>query len=118
MWVNVKRTLNWEIDSAPGELRDKKGRIETKLKDMAEIYHDSLDDKIVKIVQDMESFEESEEEETEALQSMFPRMTTEEFTFSPVEESDIEEILRNLPSKTSTGDDGISYVELKDALSP
>ena len=32
IWLNVRRSMNWETEGAPGELRNKHGKIETKLK--------------------------------------------------------------------------------------
>ena len=45
MWLNVRRTMNWETEGAPGELRNKKGKIETKLSEVAEVYYDSLEER-------------------------------------------------------------------------
>ena len=39
----------------------------------------------------------------------------EQFNFQKVTLEEVEEILLNLPRKTSAGDDQISYIEIKDA---
>ena len=51
----------------------------------------------------------------DALNKIFVKQPDEEFQFSLVDQSKVEEILCNLPKKTSCGDDEISYMELKDS---
>ena len=63
----------------------------------------------------MEEFTETEEEERSSLEEMFPRNAANSFNFSPIQRTKVKKIIKNLPSKSSFGDDEISYNEIKDA---
>ena len=99
MWLNVKRTMNWETEGAPGELRNKKSKVETKLEAVAEVFHDSLEEKVLNIVKEMEPFEETYAEEKKALENTFPRKSNEVFEFNQIEEEKVVKILKSLPAK-------------------
>ena len=59
LWTAARRVWNWEEDGPPLELRDKRNRVESKLEKVVEIYHDSLEEKVYRIVKNMEPFAES-----------------------------------------------------------
>ena len=56
---------NWKGEGAPGELRDSKGKVETRMKEVARIYHKAIEEKVMMIVKEMEKYDEKEKDEEE-----------------------------------------------------
>ena len=97
------------------ELKNKDGKLESNLEEVANIYHEAIEEKIENIAQSMLEYEESEEEEERGLSEAGVRRGSEEFNFRPVTQEEVEEVIQKLPRKTSSGDDQVSYIEIKDA---
>ena len=115
LWRNVKDMLNWKEGGPPTELRNSTGKLETKPSVVADIFHEALEKKVNNITESLKTFEETVEEEEHALRKAGIRQGEEQFNFQKVTLEEVEEILLNLPRKTSAGDDQISYMEIKDA---
>ena len=81
---------------------------------VANIYHEAIENKVNKIAEEMKKYEETEEEELVGLQEAGIRSGIEEFEFKQTTLEEVEEILMNLPRKTSAGEDQVSYIELRD----
>ena len=76
-----------------------------------------LESKVKKIVDDMKQFQEDERDETEELSKLVQsRKSGRKFKFKPVTEEKMAKVMRGLPRKTSSGEDGTSYVDLADGL--
>ena len=116
MWKNVKDAMNWKGGGPPGQLRDKNGKMETKPSKLTEIYHDKMEEKVKNIIEEMEQYEESKEDESIALANMFGETPQNRWEFQPISKTQLLNIIEKLPRKTSYGDDGISYIDIKDSL--
>ena len=116
LWRTMKEILNWTEEGPPTELRNEKGKVETNMEKVAEIFHSRLEDKVNTIASDMEEFCEEKEEEEHELDRIFKsvRPVSERFKFKEVELETVEKIMNELERKTSCGDDGVSYLDLVD----
>ena len=114
LWRAVKRCINWNTTGAPRQLRNNDGTIETKSSGIAEILHETMQNKVLNIVKNVEKYEESVETEARHVNDLLGNRVIEEFSFHEISEEDLRKIIRMLPRKTSTGIDDISYIELID----
>ena len=114
MWKAVKRNLNWVEGSPPTALKDKDGKVIMKPEKVAERYHEVIQEKVEKIAREMDQWREDEETEEEELKRIGMRMDIPEFQFKKISQEQMRDIIHNLPKKSSTGTDEVSYIEIKD----
>ena len=114
LWSEVKKLMNWYGGGGPQELRGKDGQLTTKPKEMAKIMGDTFEKKVVTIAQELEKYEEDEVKEDEELRRLFEDKNRSQFKFNHVTKEYMEHIIKNLPKKVSTGEDNISYVDIRD----
>ena len=116
LWRALKRCINWNTSGAPRQLRKKDGTVETRTEGIAEILHETMQDKVLTIVKNVEKYEESVETEARLVTDLLGNRLIEEFNFEEKSEEDLQKIIKTLPRKTSTGIDNISYIELIDGV--
>ena len=114
MWKAVKRNLNWVEGGPPTALKDKDGKVLLKPTQIAERYHEVIREKVDKIAGDMEQWREDERTEEKELKRIGMTLSAEEFQFKKISVEQMKEFIRNLPKKSSTGTDEVSYIEIKD----
>ena len=96
-------------------MKNADGKMESTPSIVADIFHEAMEAKVNKIAGEMKEFEETEEEEKAAIQDAGIRRGSSEFNFKEVTEEEVSEVISGLPCKTSSGDDQVSYIEIKDA---
>ena len=63
LWKAMRDTLNWREGGPPTELRLEGGKLSSNLKEVCNIYHKNLDNKVNKMARSLEKYEGSLEEE-------------------------------------------------------
>ena len=91
--------------------------MQTKPEEIANVYHDKLEEKVNNIVREMEKYEESQEDEQHAVTRLLGRVrqSATTFQFHTITRKEMSLIFKKLPRKTSTGDDEVAYCDLVDA---